>query len=156
MATKTKRSSRPPARFDDFLLDSATASFPEPSSSPGTKVEPSIPRSPPSADSVQALLEFERLKNENLKMTLQIKQAELEISRLEIQKTSGKVPAMAPASTKPAAATALLQEPPHSSPSEWLRSMDFPTLDDLRRNKQAVFFLMITYLPAKVELILIN
>ena len=82
---------------------------------------------PPPASSIESLLELERVKNENLKMELEITRAQLDMAKI---KSASAVP-QTPSSGQPR----LLQAALTSTPGSVLGS-GIPTLDQLREKKK--------------------
>ena len=82
---------------------------------------------PPPASSIESLLELERVKNENLKMELEITRAQLDLAKI---KSASAVP-QTPSSGQPR----LLQAALTSTPGSALGS-GIPTLDQLREKKK--------------------
>ena len=82
---------------------------------------------PPPASSIESLLELERVKNENLKMELEITKAQLELAKIKSVSAEPQTPSLGQPRLFQAALT--------STPGSALGS-GIPTLEQLRENKK--------------------
>ena len=133
MSAKSKRTVRPPLRLEDYEVDSLLLPAAPPSVSPKKE-------SPPSSASTKEQLELERMRNENLKLELQIKQTELQVAKLTIQDDRASSPA---ADIRGAP---FLQDAATSQHEDLLSHLHFPGLHDLRQRQKAKSFLPSSYL----------
>ena len=82
---------------------------------------------PPPASSIESLLQLERVKNENLKMELEITEAQLELAKIKSVSAEPQTPSLGQ--------PRLLQAALTSTPGSALGS-GIPTLEQLREKKE--------------------